>query len=93
MHASCMTGARGSEERLLDHLELELPGRLGVNMWVLGIKLRFSSRVISVLNHWGTSPAQDAPIVSMKFEFEKYTPYNSTQTVNRAEMQPLGILI
>lgn len=34
MYTSCVTGAHGSEGRLLDHLELELPGRLGANMWV-----------------------------------------------------------
>lgn len=51
MYTSCVTGAHGSEERLLDHLELELPGRLGANMWVLGIKPRTSPRVVSVLNH------------------------------------------
>lgn len=46
MHTSCVTGAHGSEERLLDHLELELLERWGANMWVLGIKPMSSPRVV-----------------------------------------------
>lgn len=43
------------------HLELEYQALLRVPMWVLGVELGFSGRVVHVPNLWAVSPAPDFP--------------------------------
>ena len=46
----CMGASRG-QKKLSDPLNLELQVIIGYLMWVLGIELWFSGRVVSVLSH------------------------------------------
>lgn len=45
-----MSPTLGGQERVLDHLELELEMTVSHLMWVVGANLRFSARAVCGLN-------------------------------------------
>lgn len=61
----------GDQNRILDPVELELEVVVSHPMWVLGIKLRFYGRAISVLHH---SPLQQVHSPAPSFRLNSLLP-------------------